>query len=137
MPVESVENSLQAIFSLRSLVYSCSLSFTSTQVPVIGSVSIPDEIKQRVRFNELASLWKRDTRFTSSLTKMMLHEAYQAIIGMGKEALPFIFADLKQSGDHWLWALRAITQEDPVPEGADYRTAVEAWLAWGREHRYL
>ena len=94
-------------------------------------------LKRPIKFNQLVQEWKHDTRFTSSLTKMITHPSYQAIIGMGREALPFIFSELQQSRDHWLWALRAITQEDPAPKGADFDTAVEAWLEWGKRHGYL
>ncbi len=90
------------------------------------------EIPTAVRFKTLADEWKRDTRFKSSLTAKVMHPSYQAIIGMGKEALPFILDDLQRTRAHWLWALRAITQEDPVPEGVDFGTAVEVWLTWGR-----
>ncbi len=61
--------------------------------------------------------------------------AYQAIIGMGRTALPFIFEELHQRGGHWFWALRAITGENPVPP--EHRGNVEAmtqdWLRWARD----
>jgi hypothetical protein len=56
---------------------------------------------------------------------------------MGPAALPFILRDLRQRGGHWLWALFAITGEDPSPEGTDYETAVRAWLDWGVQRGYL
>ena len=44
--------------------------------------------------------------------------AYQQIIGMGAEALPFIFRELQKEPDHWFWALHAITGENPVSKNA-------------------
>jgi hypothetical protein len=42
--------------------------------------------------------------------------AYYKIIGMGMAAVPFILKDLEQNEpNHWLWALHAITEENPVP----------------------
>jgi hypothetical protein len=41
---------------------------------------------------------------------MVTHPAYQQIIGLGKEALPLLFGELRRAPDHWFWALRAITE---------------------------
>jgi hypothetical protein len=66
---------------------------------------------------------------------MVLHPAYQQIIGMGKEALPFLIRELERNPDHWFWALRAITGEDPVP--AEHRGRVrlmaQDWVKWARK----
>jgi hypothetical protein len=89
------------------------------------------------KFRLLADRWRRETRRLSSVTQMALHPAYQKIIGMGWSAVPLILREMQERGGHWLWALHAITDEDPAPEGATFREAVQAWLEWGREHNYL
>lgn len=91
----------------------------------------------RFHFMVRAQEWKRETGHISSMAKTVLHPAYQAIIGMGKPALPLIFEQLQRDRDHWLWALRAITQEDPARGLVDFDEAVEAWLRWGKDHGYL
>jgi len=88
-------------------------------------------------FRDLADQWRRDTRYLSSVTRMAMHPAYQRIIGMGRPALPFILKELQQRGDHWLWALFAITGEDPASPDATFHEAVQAWLEWGRQKGYL
>ncbi|PYU96522.1 MAG: hypothetical protein DMG25_01780 [Acidobacteria bacterium] len=88
-------------------------------------------------FQELASKWRRETRHVSSLTRMAMHPAYQNIIGMGEPALPLILRELQENGGHWLWALHAITREDPAQEGDDFDTAVQAWLSWGKKRGYI
>ena len=64
---------------------------------------------------------------------------YQAIIGMGETALPFILDEMRQRDGHWFWALRAITGENPVPP--EHRGNVEAmtqdWLQWARQRGCL
>jgi hypothetical protein len=62
---------------------------------------------------------------------------YQQIIGMGRDALPFILKELKQTRGHWLWALFAITGEYHAPDGSTFDEAVDAWLDWGRKQRLL
>jgi hypothetical protein len=71
------------------------------------------------------------------LTRIVTHHAYQAIIGMGNEALPGIFADLQTHGGHWFWALHAITQADPAREADDFEATRRAWLKWGAANGYL
>lgn len=62
-----------------------------------------------------------------------MHPAYQAIIGMGPDALPFILEDLRQNAGHWYWALKAISNEDPVVprDRGSIRNMKTAWLRWG------
>ncbi len=88
-------------------------------------------------FQELATQWNRETRYLSSVSKMVTHPAYQRIIGMGQAVVPFILKELEQRGGHWLWALHAITGEDPAPPDANFREAVQAWLQWGKQKGYL
>jgi hypothetical protein len=87
------------------------------------------------RFHELAERWKLETMFLSSTTAMVLNSSYQQIIGMGREALPLILAELSREPNHWFWALRSIVGEDPVPPDArgDVRAMRAAWLNWARE----
>lgn len=64
-----------------------------------------------------------------------MHPDYQAIIGMGPEALPMIVEDLRDNSGHWYWALKAISNEDPVPpsdRGSIKRMKI-AWLRWAEQ----
>ena len=91
------------------------------------------------RFRELARKWKAATEFTSSLTDMATHPAYQQIIGLGRDSLPLIFEELRREPDWWFWALKAITGEDPVAQGdrGNLPKMTEAWLRWAEAHGYL
>lgn len=90
-----------------------------------------------VEFMAHAEKWRKETRHTSSLTKMIAHQSYRRIMGMGREILPVLFKELRERPDHWLVALNAITGEDPAPKGSTFEEAVESWLVWGRERGYL
>jgi hypothetical protein len=87
------------------------------------------------KFYSLVEAWRRDVRLTSSLTDMVLHPAYQRIIGMGVESVPFLLRELERKPDHWFWALTAITGVDPVPteDRGKLRKMADAWLRWGKE----
>jgi hypothetical protein len=86
------------------------------------------------QFRRLAQAWKEDTRYISSSTDIATHPAYQRIIGMGREAMPLILADLCKAPHQWFWALRAITGEDPVPatHKGKVREMANAWIEWGK-----
>jgi hypothetical protein len=53
---------------------------------------------------------------------------------MGPTVVPDILRELKREEDHWFWALRAITGENPVaPEYAgNLEEMAKAWIAWGQ-----
>jgi hypothetical protein len=92
------------------------------------------------RFEILASNWKAKTKYVSNVTTKILNADYQKIIGMGKDAIPFILNDLADNGPNdWFWALTAITDVNPIkPEMAGNMVAMtEAWLQWGTQVGYL
>lgn len=88
-------------------------------------------------FDELAQKWYRETRKISVVDQIVLHPAYQQIIGMGQDALPFIFRELKRTRGHWLWALAMICREDHAKPGQRFSEAVDSWLKWGEGKGYI
>lgn len=92
-----------------------------------------------IRFNNLENDWKESTSILSSITEVVMHPSYQQIIGIGPSAIPFIFLSMKREPDHWFWALKAITGEDPVPteHRGKIKKMTEAWLDWGKKNLYL
>ncbi len=111
---------------------------TRVEVAVREAGQTVDELRTR-RFHRLVREWKDAKVFTSSGTEIALHPAYQQIIGMGKEAIPLILGELQREEDHWFWALKAITGEDPVPAGdrGQLPKMTADWLRWAEEHGYL
>ena len=103
-------------------------------MPVLETAN---DVELASNFRRLADSWRRDTAFVSMLSKKVLHPAYQRIIGMGRPALPLILRELQATRSHWLWALNAITGEDPAKPGDTFDQAVDAWLTWGRKQGLL
>jgi hypothetical protein len=91
------------------------------------------------QFSELAETWRSERGPTSSLTKLIMHPAYQQIIGLGPVAVPVILRELAQRPDHWFWALSAITGANPIrPEHrGNLRKMTQDWLCWGRETGHI
>jgi hypothetical protein len=89
------------------------------------------------RFARLADEWREATSWLSSTQRIVLHRAYQQIIGMGPAAVPFILEELRARPAYWFWALTAITGEDPGEGTTDFSEARERWLRWGEERGYL
>lgn len=92
----------------------------------------------RATFRALARRWKDETRFMSSTTDIAAHPAYRQIIGMGYDALPLIFEDLRNEPNHWFRALKAITGENPIPAEARGKVPkmTQAWLSWANQHGF-
>jgi hypothetical protein len=108
------------------------------------AVGVPDPSVARARdltaeFERLRVQWERDTINLSDVGQIILHDAYQRMIGLGPAALPLIFAALAAELGFWFPALRAITRDDPVPpeELGDPEAMRTAWLSWARRHGYL
>ena len=92
-----------------------------------------------LRFFNLKERWEEETVFLSSVTEIAMHPTYQQIIGMGPSAIPLILNEMKTKPNHWFWALKSISGEDPVsPEQRGrIEDMTEAWLKWGERQNYL
>jgi transposase-like protein len=101
---------------------------------------LPEPVHEAVRqrFSNLVAVWKSDRGHSSKLTDLVIHPAYQQIIGMGDRAIPLLLEEMRERPDHWDWALRAITGSDPVPRESwgKLREIANAWLAWGKGNGY-
>lgn len=89
-------------------------------------------------FQSLAREWKEATRFSSRASEMAKHPAYQKIIRMGDEVVPFILKDLSKDPHHWFIALTQITGAQPVQatNRGDLDAMARDWLDWGRRAGY-
>jgi hypothetical protein len=63
---------------------------------------------------------------------MVTHPCYLQIIGLGPPAVPLLLRELQRAPNHWLWALHAITRQNPAAGVMNLRQAIAAWLDWGR-----
>jgi hypothetical protein len=115
---------------LRAAFYKGAISFQI--VAEYGNTEPPS-----VAFERLASQWRKDTRFISPVKRKVLHPAYQQIIGMGETAISLILRSLEQQPEDWLWALKAITREDPARDSDNFGQAIERLLRWGKERGYI
>jgi hypothetical protein len=83
--------------------------------PQVTQVNLKNEDETlEATFNQLVLQWRKETRGISSSTELILHPAYQQIIGLGKEAIPLLLRELEQKSGRWFWALKSISREDPV-----------------------
>jgi hypothetical protein len=106
--------------------------------PTVGTgiaATAPDREQQ---FRALAAQWKRERGPYSSSAQLAEHPAYQQIIRMGPEVVPWLLRELEQEPDHWFRALHALTGADPVPveSRGKVRDMAQAWLRWARAQGY-
>ncbi len=90
------------------------------------------------RFRRLEAKWTAETGFLSSFSDIVEHPAFREIIRMGDAVVPFLLRDLEERPRLWVWALPAITGENPVPpgDGGNIARMSEAWLRWGKAKGY-
>jgi hypothetical protein len=88
----------------------------------------------RQKFEELSKSWQ-EYNFGSSIIEY--HDAaFEQIIGMGAEVVPYLLERLKDGEVEWVYALQRITGhhiENPDMIG-DAEKVAEAWIEWGREN---
>lgn len=94
-----------------------------------------------LRFTSLTEQWRTERGATSSINEAAMCPGYQAIIGMGQIAVPFILDALRAEGDEpdqWFWALKAITGADPVADEdrGDFMKMAASWLKWADKEGY-
>ncbi len=88
-------------------------------------------------FGKQTELWRNETRILSSIQPKILDPHYRRIIGMGRAVLPFIFADLRDRGGQWYWALECITGENRAAHAESLPEAKKIWLEYAVKHKYL
>lgn len=91
------------------------------------------------KFISYQQQWKTETAHLASMADACMNPFYQKIIGLGYSALPYIFRDLEEQTEHWFWALKAITGEDPVlpSHRGDLNAIRSDWLEWGRTNGFI
>lgn len=88
----------------------------------------------RKKFRRLAQQWSHDTVFYSSSHDIVMHWAYQQVIGLGSQVVPLIYKEMIAGRLHWTWALSAILGEDPAADTDSPRDATDVWIRWIEEH---
>lgn len=87
-----------------------------------------------LEFLELATKWHEETDDIASAYRTIAHPAYLRVIAKGRPFLPFVLADLRETGALWFPALTAITnlRLGTEEERRSAQVLTELWLEWGR-----
>ena len=103
------------------------------------NVCFPLRNPLEAEFRELADQWRSEVMFLSSTTARIGHPAYQRIIQMGPEVIPFLLRELAERGGHWFTALERITGYDPVnpADSGNVPRMARAWIEWGKREGHI
>jgi hypothetical protein len=101
--------------------------------------ALTEQLFTQLRFQLLAEKWKEDSKFLSFSKDKSQLPTYQAIIAMGKQALPLIFQDMQIQPNHWFEALKSITGENPVltEHRGNLQSMTNDWLIWGKTNQLI
>ncbi len=97
------------------------------------------KVNIRDQFEQLFQTWKSETALFSSASAIISHQAYQKIIKMGEQVLPFMLIKLQNDPQHLFYALFQITGENPVPlaHAGNLKEMTADWLNWGIQKGYI
>lgn len=105
-----------------------------------NSVLISDRIENQEfkHFLKLKDKWKSETLYYSSSSHIFNNSAYKEIIALGSKSIPWIIRELKKTNDHWFFALKKISGENPVnPNHYGLITKMkEDWIEWAQKNNY-
>lgn len=100
-------------------------------------LSVEDE------FYNAAKTWKKETVIYSFVSRKITNNNYVNIIGLGvvygEPIIKLILQDLQKGTEFWHYALKKITNDNPVPKGDvnNLQKVRDAWLAWGKEKQMI
>ncbi len=102
-------------------------------VPAKARPDAPSLETVEQRFRRLEAVWEAETAYLSSHTEIVAHPAFQEIVRLGNEVVPFLLRDLERRPSLLVWALPRITGANPVPTSDSGKLAKmsEAWVRWG------
>jgi hypothetical protein len=103
-----------------------------------GLIQFPSKsftFKDKEHFKSLANEWKLETSHLSFIRQKIAHVAFLKILLMGEKALPYIIEEIQTDPNHWFFALRLISGDNPVRAGASVEEAVAAWTDWWTEKK--
>lgn len=104
---------------------------------IIKKHAVKKEISIEEKFNVAARNWKKETSVYSFVSRKITNSNYVNIIGLGvvygEPVIKIILEDLKKGTEFWHYALKKITNDNPVSKGDvnNLQKVREAWLAWG------
>lgn len=109
---------------------------------VASSKKCIPNVLEEAQFSALATQWRKETALYSNLSKKVMHPAYQAIIGMGKAAIPLILREMMVRPGHWFWALDSVTYflthgKSPADSANDFDDATRLWIQWGEQNGFI
>ncbi len=101
--------------------------------------ALTEQLFTQLRFQLLAEKWKEDSKFLAFAKDTIKLPTYQAIIAMGKTALPHILQDMQIQPNHWFAALKEITGENPVltEHRGNIQSMTNDWLLWGKKNQII
>lgn len=122
--------------TVESLFVSGPIYDQPTAIAILRSAKEQDALK--VEFTKLTAKWKASRSASSSTIAIVIDPSYQRIISLGNKVLPLMLQELARETDHWFWALRVISGDDPVAaqDRGNLKKMAAAWLEWGRKQGY-
>ena len=91
------------------------------------------------QFRVLADQWRTETGGFSFDYQREQHPAYDQIVRLGENAIPWILRELRDRPYHWFSVLETLTGDNPINSEAEgnFQRMVDAWVDWGEKKGYI
>lgn len=103
----------------------------------LSSISASAFFTQK-KFEELKRKWVDETKFLSNPQLIYGNANYRGIIELGLAVVPYLLDDLSKNDNDWLFALREITNENPVKQNhyGFFDLMKKDWIDWEKKYNY-
>src|SRR5437899_1126023 len=93
-------------------------------------------------FLDLATRWRRETAYESSVSRMTSNPIYLDIVRLAfdfekERVVALILRELKKHPHYWFTALEILTGQKFRQGDADFKRERRAWMNWGKARGYL
>jgi hypothetical protein len=108
------------------------MAHTKDPIAVANGV---EDLGLEARFKSLVAQWKTARGHSSSINAWAQLPTYRAIVDIGAPVIPLLLQELEREADHWFWALKELTGENPVTPASRGNVAemAKCWIQWGKE----
>ena len=106
---------------------------TSSPMRAVYRPAPPDYVE---KFARHVADWRNDVAVLSTLDEKLAHPDFQAIVRIGRSAIPLVIRELKHRPDFLFLALVKLAPEaDVVHFRGSPSETVKAWLRWAERNR--
>lgn len=89
------------------------------------------------RFQDLLKKWQEETKFHSSVHKIIENEHFVKLMELGEGIIELMFKEIEKEPSTLVWGLNLAFQRKVSEEGDSITEACKKWVEFGKQNGYL